>query len=290
MFREDLIIFLNNLNQNYAAIITVIISAITAGTTIIYLYITNKQVYLSKQSIRAIEDQIRLGAQPCVIPKIESAEGTKCFTDYGRRQLHININVKNIGNSPAISLFAIGYLRLQHTKNERHRIVNMDFLPDYATNLSVQESENISIRFETKEIKLLIEDLKLNMNLNLERIRTNPTRPHYRGTEFVIQLLYKNIIGQWFESKLITEISWLINTSKNAPKNKTHNLNENTIPPKELTPEMSFKLQFTAPRWSPIEVNTTDVQRVKNILAPYRENLPHFHEILDASKEYSISD
>jgi len=97
----------------------------------------------------------------------------------------------------------------------------------------------------------------------MERIATDPSKSSFKGTNLIIKVFYKNIVGQWFESTLIQEIAWLINTSENAPERKTNSLNEVTIPPKKLYPDMSFKLQLISERLSPVEIKIIEVEQVK---------------------------
>ena len=92
-----------------------------------------------------------------------------------------------------------------------------------------------SIRFETFEINMLVEDLRINHEKNVKRLIVNPYRPHYRGTVLVIEVYFRNVLGQWFKNTVRQEIAWLID--KHAEPRKTHNINENTIPPRPLVIE-----------------------------------------------------
>ena len=67
------------------------------------------------------------------------------------------------------------------------------------------------------------------------------------------------------------EISWLID--KNAPPRKTHNLNENTIPPCLLGKDTEFTLQLISPKFSSSGIELTKIEEVKEKLEPYKEHL-----------------
>jgi len=97
-----------------------------------------------------MEKHFKLNNQPCIIPKITDTIGGKCFYKT-RRQLHITLNLENVGDSPALCVYTIGYLKLKYTQNNGGDIVNMSYLPDYLPNVTINQTEKFSVRFETKE-------------------------------------------------------------------------------------------------------------------------------------------
>lgn len=272
------------LNSNYSGVLSLLISVLTAITTIIYVVITNKQVKITKISLEQMEKHFKLNNQPCIIPKITSTEGSKCFYKT-RRQLHINLDIENVGDSPALCVYTVGYLKLKHIQNDGSDIVDMYYLPDYISKVSINQVESSSIRFETKEIRLLIKDLEVNYRLNMERIATDASISPFKGTDLVIKVFYKNIVGQWFESTLTQEIAWLINTSENNSERKTNSLNEVTIPPKELYPDTSFELQLVSERLSPVEIRIIELEQVKETIERYKDDMPSSYEILKKADE-----
>ena len=118
-------------------------------------------------------------------------------------------------------------------------MLSASLLPGFTQALSAEEETDINIHFETSEVKALICELRKASEKNWERLRTNPSHHHYTGAKLIIRVFFKNLMGQWCESTISYEIAWL--AYKNPPPQKTHNLNENTIPPKEIREGDEFK-------------------------------------------------
>lgn len=87
-----------------------------------------------------------------------------------------------------------------------------------------------------------------------------------------IRVLFKNIMGQWYESVLSNEIAWL--EYKNSPERNTHNVNENTIPPQQLREGDSFRAVMISPHYAPFSVKMQTVDYVNAILEQYAEDCP----------------
>lgn len=264
---------LQNINTNYSGILSVIVAAITAIITLVYVVFTFKQMQAAQKSAELASKQMRLSNQPCVVVDISQTSGSPCFPDSTRRQLHIALELENIGDSPALELYTLSYLELQHIKNvsDGSNIVDMYFYPDYRKYLKANSKDSVSVSYETDEINMLVEDLRYCHEKNMSRIRTNPSKYPYHGTVLVVEVYYKNLLGQWFKNTLRQEIDWLVD--KNAPPRKTHNLNENTIPPRILGAETAFTLQLIAPRFSAAGIELVSVEEVKEKLTPYSEAL-----------------
>lgn len=90
---------------------------------------------------------------------------------------------------------------------------------------------------------------KKSLRKNWERLRTNPSHHHYTGAKLIVRVFFKNLMGQWCESTISYEIAWL--AYKNPPPQKTHNLNENTIPPKEIREGDEFKAVLSSHHIAP---------------------------------------
>lgn len=270
--------FLIEVNANYSGLLTVLVALITAFITLAYVHMAYKQFALSKLSLESAERQTKLNSQPCIIPKITETIGTELFTET-RRQLHFNVELNNVGNSPAIAIFTIGHLKLRYTKHEDTDKVDMCFYPDFMPILSLNEKAIAGISFEAKEIELLVEDLEHAYRLNIERLKTDGHRPSYRGTNIVIKVYFKNLLGQWFESTLTREIAWLIDLFKE--KSDSHDLNKYTIPPKKLLKNTRFKLQLISERFSPADIRLIDADAVRNILDSYKNGMPGFDHYFD---------
>ena len=278
-FKELLVV----LNNEYSGLLTVMVAVITALITLMYVIMTYQQVKFSKMSVESVEKQIKLSSQPCIIPKIIATNGTACFGSGNRRKLHIDVELINVGTSPAINIYTIGYFNLFYTKNENSDKVDMYYYPDYMPTISAQDKRVASISFEEEEIDLLIKDLEIRHELNIERLDTdnNTTQSRFRGTNLVIKIYYKNLLGQWFEATLIQEVSWLNDTSKKLTEQESQNVNEYTIPPKKLKKDTEFKLQLISERFIPIDIKLVDIEIIKNIMKQYENGMPEFSKILD---------
>lgn len=276
---------LQYINNNFSGILSAVVSGITAIITLIYVVFTYKQMKATQESAQIASKQIRISNQPCVVIDSINTYGSECFNESGRRQLHIELQLENIGDSPALEVYTLSYLELQHTKNVRNGsdMVSMDFYPDYLKYLKPNTQGIARVRYETDEINMLVEDLRYSYEKNMSRIRTNPSKHPYSGTIMVVEVYYKNLLGQWFRNTLRQEICWL--TDKNALPRKTKNLNENTIPPCLLSKETEFELQLVAPRFSVSSIELISKEQIANKLKPYKDQLDTHSFIFVESKE-----
>jgi len=140
-------------------------------------------------------------------------------------------------------------------------------LPHYVQALSVGEEEKIHIHFETSEVNALVRELTKEMEMNWERLKANPSQHHYVGALLIIRVLCKNTMGQWCESRISYEIPWL--ELLNPPSPKTHNLNENTIPPKQIHSGDTFRAILCASQLAPFSYKMTTDEYVKELLEQY---------------------
>ena len=242
--------FIKALNTDFAAVISCIISLITAVTTIVYVVFTYRQVKATQDSVKLMQVEMN-----------------------GRRWMPVEFSIENISDTPALSIFAISHLELQSLYvSVGQKNVNMFSGPLFIPYLKAGVSHNGSLHYENEQIDLMFKDLLASMQKNWKRLETNPYQHSFRGTELVIQVFYKNLNGQWFESKLTREIVWAFDE---ITKTKTkHNLNEFTFPPREITPEDSFELQMTSPYLSPLQVHMVNREEVDKALSPYKKEWP----------------
>lgn len=271
---------LKTINNDYAAVLTMLISFVTGAITLIYVIFTYKQMKFTEKSVNVMKNQLSLQEQPCVLPSIVKGSSDAAL-DTGRRWLTMEFNLKNIGLSPAISVFSVCYFKLKYTSNNDSDIVPMSSPIVYLPSLAANEDKTISLDFENKEIKYLLDDLEVCHFKNMERIRTNHYLNHYRGTDFVIKVFSKNILGQWFETKLEQEISWLHNPNS---KRTSGNINENTIPPCKLFPQDNVEVVFS---WlSNSRVNTSPIEKsqVDNTIKQFSEHQPELISLLGEDK------
>ena len=262
------------INTNLSGILSVVVSGITAVITLIYVVFTYKQMRATQKSVELTLEQMKTSNQPCVAVEIADTNGSACFTESGRRQLWIELKLENIGDSPALEVYVLSHMELQHTKNvsDGSNIVDMDYYPDYLKYIKPDATQTVDLRYETNEINMLVEDLRYCHEKNVHRLHTNPYKHHYHGTVLVVEVYYKNLLGQWFKNTLKQQISWLVD--KNAPPRKTNNLNENTIPPCLLKEDTEFTLQLVSNRFSPAGIELVNVEEIQEKLSPYQDELP----------------
>lgn len=267
--------FLQSINNNYASVLSLLSSVIMVIVTIIYVGHTKRQADYAKDSAELIAKQIKLEKQPCIIPEIIDSSGSAFnATNYTRIQLEFNLRLKNVGDAPAINIFSLAEVELQHSKDIDGKLKQLpaSLLPNFVQAIRAGNEQEISIHFETREVSELVKELSKNMEMNWERIRTNPSQHHYIGARLIIRVLFKNIMGQWYESVLSNEIAWL--EYKNSPERNTHNINENTIPPQQLREGDSFRAVMISPHYAPFSVKMQTVDYVNAILEQYAEDCP----------------
>ncbi len=260
------------INNDFSGILGVLIAFITAMITLVYVRLVYKQMKISQKALEIADKQLQLDKQPCVVFEILKTYGTPCFTET-RRQLHIKLELENVGDSPAISIYTFAHLELQHTRNVKDGscIVNMDYIPDFEISIKSEGKATANICFETEQINMLVEDLRCNHEQNILRIKTNPYQHSYRGTILVIEVYYKNILDQWFRNTMQREILWLID--KHAAPRKTNNLNENTIPPCLLEHNTEFELQLISPKMAASNIDLVDAKIIQKKLEQYKEDI-----------------
>ena len=265
----DLLIIIND---KFASILGVLVAIITAFITLVYVVFTYKQMKAAQNSTEPAMQQLRLNNQPCVIPTIIATRGTKCFTKT-RRQLFIEIGLDNVGDSPAITVYTFSHLELHYTYNEiiGSNTVNMDYVPSFQKCIKSGEKTETHVRYETSEINKLVEDLRVCHKKKVKRIRKAPYNKPYKGTILVIEVYYRNVIGQWFKDVLRQEIGWI--NDKNAAPRKTNYINENTIPPRPLLDDTEFELQLVSEAFSSFSIELVEDKEIEDKLEDYKAEL-----------------
>ena len=271
------------INSDYAGVLSLFSSLVMVIVTIIYVRHTKSQAYYARKSAELVAKQIKTDKQPCVVPHVTDSYGSAWnASDYTRMQLGFSIKLKNVGDSPAINIYTLADIELQFIKDSEgnKKKLPASLLPSFIQALSAEEEAEINIHFETSEIKELVCELRKAEQKNWERIRTNPSQNHYNGANLIIHVLFKNLMGQWCESSISYEIAWL--EYKNPPPQKTHNLNENTIPPKEIHEGDKFKAVLSSNRIAPFVFAMTTEKCVTDLLQKYIDESPW---LLTALKE-----
>ena len=234
--------FIKIINSDYAGVLSLLSSLIMVVVTIIYVGHTKRQAIYAKESAELVAKQIKIDKQPCIVPYVTDSYGSVWdATDYTRMQLGFTIKLRNVGDSPAINVYTLADIELQFTEDSdgNKKLLPASLLPGFVQALSADEETEINIHFETSEIKALICELRKASEKNWERLRTNPSHHHYTGAKLIVRVFFKNLMGQWCESTISHEIAWL--EYKNPPPRKTHNLNENTIPPQKIREGDEFR-------------------------------------------------
>lgn len=242
----QLLELLKALNEDYANLLNAFAALLLMIITFGYAKVTKRQMVISEKSVHEMQKQLRLEQQPVIVIDRIETYGTEVFTESGRRQLSVHIFISNVGNAPALSLYVFSHFELQHILNENgdNKKVNMYYLPDHLNYLDNKGACETSVRYEEHEIDFLVKDLFIAHKKNMNRLAVNPSQPAYKGTTLCIEVYYKNLLNQWFCLEYKTNIVWLEDI--NAEERKTNDINENTIPPCNLTERTRFKLRLTS--------------------------------------------
>lgn len=298
---------IKNINTNYANVLGFGTSLLTAMVTIIYVTFTYRQtkasektVILAEQSssfsqqaatanqqmVESMHKQLKQANHPCIIPRITATHGSKCFYK-DRRQLLINFEISNIGNGPALGIYAFAWFKLKYIKYHDNDLVPMFYLPDYVPSLAIGEKAECSLRFENEEIDVLVEDLNQEYKLNMERVNTNPSRPVFHGTDLVIKIYYKNISNQWYEATYMQEIKGLfikneekadkspkdIENSKGRTSPKREKQINKHVPPKKLLAKDEFTLGLASEMYSILDIKMVSRSQLYELLEIYNYEL-----------------
>lgn len=173
--------------------------------TIIYVVMTWKQAKYTKQSFLESVKQTREDRQPYIIPTINKVSGVAFDTLASIRvQLSFQCNIENVGDSSAVSVYSFLYARIKSQKD--NSLVHAHLIPVYHYSIGVGKQESDDIHFETEQFRDIVEDLEISHVKNMKRIETDPSQEPYSGPSIILRVLYKNMMGQWFESELEQEL------------------------------------------------------------------------------------
>lgn len=196
-------------------IIQVICSVCMLLVTILYVVFTWKQSKYTKEAMLEAIKQAKEDRQPCIIPTIERVSGAALATSRNLRiQLGFHYRLENVGDSTAVSIYALLYAKMQHT--HKKKLVYAHLIPKYNYSIGVGRAVEGNIHFETSQFRDIVEDLEISHAKNVKRIETNPYQESYKGPEIILRVLYKNMMGQWFESELEQELLEITYNSKDG--------------------------------------------------------------------------
>lgn len=186
-------------------IIQVICSLCMLLVTILYVVFTWIQSKYTKHAFLEAVKQAKEDRQPYIIPTLEHVSGVAFDTSNSLRvQLNFHCKMENVGDSTAVSIYAFLYAKMQHTQEKK--MVYAHLIPKYNYSIGVGGGVEEDIHFETSQFRDIVEDLEISRAKNTKRIETNPCQEPYKGPEIVFRVLYKNMMGQWFESELVQEL------------------------------------------------------------------------------------
>ena len=273
--------FMKIVNSDYAGVLSLLSSLIMVVVTIIYVRQTKRQANYAKESAELVAKQIKIDKQPCIVPYVTNSYGTAWdVTDYTRIQLGFTIKLRNVGDSPAIDIYTLADIELQFTEDSdgNKELLSASLLPGFVQALSAEEETELNIRFETSEVKALICELRKASEKNRERLSTKPSHHPYIGAKLIVRVFFKNLMGQWCESTISYGIAWL--AYKNPSAQKTHNLNENTIPPKEIREGDEFEAVLLSHYFAPFIFAMTTDKHVIDVLQGYTDESPWLSAVL----------
>lgn len=232
-------------------LIIVLLTFLSVMLSSICILFTYWQTNISIQSLTNTK-------QPVLVIKKLSAYGTDMFTKT-RRQLHFNLDIKNIGDSPAISVFLFSKIHCYNGND-----IEMEYLPDICQYVESGKSIDLSTRYETKEINLLLKDLQMQTNKNWDRIKMNPYKTPYKYPQVINEIYYKNVIGQWYKHISYTEIGDII-----VNRNKKNI----SIEAKDLKSTEKFTIGFINPVFGVRNIVLVDEDEVIKRVKVYEEEI-----------------
>ena len=191
--------FIKTINSDYAGVLSLLSSLAMIVVTVIYVTQTKRQANYAKKSAELVAEQIKTDKQPCIVPNVTDSHGSAFgASDYTRIQLEFKIDLKNVGDAPAINIYTFAELELQFTSDTygKKALLSAALLPRFVQALSGGEKEIVGVHFETFEVKALARELAKAYEMNTERIEKNPSQHPYIGAKLIVRVLFKNLMGQ----------------------------------------------------------------------------------------------
>ena len=285
--------------SDWIAIIAIITASMISIISVVCSYRT------SIRQNQLMEKTIMLNKQPYLSIEIEMGYITAAI-DNGRRWLNIHYKLKNIGDSPAISIYCCAHFELQHTSHNDSVKVNIDDSPHYIHSLGVGNNEEVILSFENKEIKLLIKDVEQSYNMNMDRIRTDPYKEHYKNTILETEIYFCNVLGQWFKITNRAEILEIVEANpemfslESIIYKKIHPETDEEeqftrykelyqkmekIPPNTIKQNLSYSLHFVNPCFYNSSIVQIDAEKARLQLSEYGGSSELFRVLDNQSNE-----
>lgn len=218
------------------AVLTFLTSLLMLIITVIYVYYTAKQASISVNALQESVKQFKESKQPCIIPYIKKVNGYAFDTsEYLRIQFGFDYQLTNVGDSPAISIYSIALMRMRHSSEGKEVCAHL--MPNYIHSLSIQETKDDNLHFETAELRDIMEDLEISHVKNMKRIETDPRVSPFRGPSFRLIILYKNLSGQWYQTSFeqdLLDIKRKVEKETDSDE-KTHDIDTEDISNRDIT-------------------------------------------------------
>ena len=191
---------IQDINTNYAALLSFIVAVILAIITGFYAASAYSQKKASEKSVEVMINQIQLDKQPCVYPNLlyGLAGSAKHNLDRGW-ELEFHVPLKNIGNYTALSVQTLGYLELHYLPDTPIllRMSGPTRMTSYVALGEEMEKKSTKISFASSAFLRLAEDMKKCAEIYPEYKKGNAESEKY-GPKLIIKVLYKNILGENF--------------------------------------------------------------------------------------------
>jgi hypothetical protein len=177
--------------------------AISLLFTVLLVIITGVYVYLTKKIVDTTVRQVNIIHNPVIGIRLGAMWISKT-NDLSRRNLSVSLNLTNIGNAPAIKILVDGEIIFKYIKVDGINEMPARFEPRFISYMRPGEElsagQSYSLSFGNDGIRNLLDDLRENRRLNMERIETTPSRQPYPPPRLIIYVYYQNNLGQYFQS------------------------------------------------------------------------------------------
>lgn len=197
---------LKEINQDYSNLLTALFSFLLFAVTAVYVIFTYKQVKISKKSIalnidylKQLENEHKTSITPVLVPIDVKTHGGGLFQIYEtwNRKLNVYCNIKNIGNSPAIQIYAKIGVKLKFVTENEHS-TSTEYR--YIGALAINENNDAMMSFEKDKLTSLLEDISIMLKKNIDKVKNNNGQKLVAGSTLVINLVYSNIHNQYYKT------------------------------------------------------------------------------------------
>lgn len=261
---------LRQINDHYATILGTAFSFVLIIITAVYVILTYVQASATQESVRLnreflaqAEKQLLHSRVPMLVAEIRKSHGSEYFGNR-RRQLSVDWKLRNIGDGPAVQIHTRMKLQFSHAEFE-----DFDELYEHSFegNLAPGEEKATEMHFETRKIEKMLEDFSIASAKNQARIRLNPQQSAYRGPKLHLEVVYSNVHGQFFKTKIVHPIACL------RVKNRVDEQEQMVywFAEKPLQDNEKFELVMMNPIFSTFNFSPMDTSEAQAFIDRYRE-------------------